>query len=375
MEANNGGPGSIRSSATIAHHDHHHPIIKKRRVCESKLKVDEFEEGTDSRLKSTQKEENMRIIPVLPDHVSAPVPLVSVYAAAILDKKKTSFILRKLSDVYPLEGLSHIKRVRKQTIKNGSDNKDELQVILCESNKVTLPIIDKSSSVIVDGDINKELLGDPFIAYIPRVAPQTKAQFAEASKYWPTAYHEDKELSRLLSGENFSSSDRESVYKNILKAIRKADEATINGKEAIGALIVDPTSDTTLAMTSSIPGKGENPLQHAVMKCIDLVAHSQGGGAWPICQESHFVSLDSMCNSDETPYLCTGFDLYVTQEPCIMCAMALVHSRIRRVFYTNSHPDGALGSMYKLHTETSLNHRYQAFKVDVLCNEQQLDVR
>nr|XP_054758649.1 probable inactive tRNA-specific adenosine deaminase-like protein 3 [Lytechinus pictus] len=372
MEAN-GGPGSIRSSATIAHNDHHHPIIKKRRVCESKLKVDEFEE--DSRLKSTQKEENMRIIPLLPDHVSAPVPLVSVYAAAILDKKKTSFILRKLSDVYPLEGLSHIKRVRKQTIKNGSDNKDELQVILCESNKVTLPIIDKSSSVIVDGDINKELLGDPFIAYIPRVAPQTKAQFAEASKYWPTAYHEDKELSRLLSGENFSSSDRESVYKNILKAIRKADEATINGKEAIGALIVDPTSDTMLAMTSSIPGKGENPLQHAVMKCIDLVAHSQGGGAWPICQESHFVSLDSMCNSDETPYLCTGFDLYVTQEPCIMCAMALVHSRIRRVFYTNSHPDGALGSMYKLHTETSLNHRYQAFMVDGLCNEQQLDVR
>ncbi|KAL0323640.1 UNVERIFIED_CONTAM: tRNA-specific adenosine deaminase TAD3 [Sesamum angustifolium] len=46
------------------------------------------------------------------------------------------------------------------------------------------------------------------------------------------------------------------------------------------------------------------------------------------------------------PYLCTGYDIYSVWEPCIMCAMAIVHQRIRRVFYSFPNPnDGALGSV------------------------------
>lgn len=66
------------------------------------------------------------------------------------------------------------------------------------------------------------------------------------------------------------------------------------------------------------------------------------------------------------PYLCTGYDVYVTGEPCAMCAMALVHQRIRRVFYAfpNSRI-GALGSAYRLHGERSLNHHYTVYRVVV----------
>ena len=44
------------------------------------------------------------------------------------------------------------------------------------------------------------------------------------------------------------------------------------------------------------------------------------------------------------------------------CAMALVHSRIRRVFYgcTDS-VAGALGSRYKIHTQAGLNHHFKVF--------------
>lgn len=66
------------------------------------------------------------------------------------------------------------------------------------------------------------------------------------------------------------------------------------------------------------------------------------------------------------PYLCTGNDIYLVWEPCIMCAMALVHQRIRRVFYTCPNPSaGALGSVHRLQGEKSLNHHYAVFRVVV----------
>ncbi|KAM3681507.1 hypothetical protein ACJW31_12G002700 [Castanea mollissima] len=64
------------------------------------------------------------------------------------------------------------------------------------------------------------------------------------------------------------------------------------------------------------------------------------------------------------PYLCTGYDIYLVWEPCIMCAMALVHQRIRRIFYAFPNPNaGALGSVHRLQGEKSLNHHYAVFRV------------
>ena len=66
----------------------------------------------------------------------------------------------------------------------------------------------------------------------------------------------------------------------------------------------------------------------------------------------------------EDSYLCTGLDLYVTVEPDLMSSMALVHSRIRRVFYRYpSESEGALGTHYNIHSLRSLNHHFRVFKI------------
>ncbi|GLI64009.1 hypothetical protein VaNZ11_007163 [Volvox africanus] len=64
------------------------------------------------------------------------------------------------------------------------------------------------------------------------------------------------------------------------------------------------------------------------------------------------------------PYMCTGYDCFVVREPCIMCAMALVHSRVQRVIYCQ--PDatfGALGGCRRLHACKSLNHSYEVYRL------------
>lgn len=51
-------------------------------------------------------------------------------------------------------------------------------------------------------------------------------------------------------------------------------------------------------------------------------------------------------------------DLYVTKEPCPMCAGALVHARVRRVIFGCASPkDGAAGSLMNLLQDPRLNHR------------------
>lgn len=62
-------------------------------------------------------------------------------------------------------------------------------------------------------------------------------------------------------------------------------------------------------------------------------------------------------------YLCTGMDLFILHEPCVMCSMALLHSRIGRVFYRDPSPgQGGLGSAYKIHCHPSLNHKFDVFR-------------
>jgi tRNA-specific adenosine deaminase 3 len=62
-------------------------------------------------------------------------------------------------------------------------------------------------------------------------------------------------------------------------------------------------------------------------------------------------------------YIMSDLDLYLSHEPCVMCSMALVHSRVSRLFYAKDFPErGAIGSGWGIHQHPGLNHHYKAFK-------------
>jgi tRNA(adenine34) deaminase len=59
-------------------------------------------------------------------------------------------------------------------------------------------------------------------------------------------------------------------------------------------------------------------------------------------------------------YRLNGTTLYVTLEPCAMCATAMVHARVERLVYAAADPKaGAAGSIMNLVQDTRLNHRIE----------------
>ncbi len=59
-------------------------------------------------------------------------------------------------------------------------------------------------------------------------------------------------------------------------------------------------------------------------------------------------------------YRLPGSTLYVTLEPCIMCAGALLQARVRRLVFGNEDPKGgAVFSLYSLLEDSRLNHRVE----------------
>jgi tRNA(adenine34) deaminase len=114
-------------------------------------------------------------------------------------------------------------------------------------------------------------------------------------------------------------------------AIKEAKRAAEKGEVPIGAVIVK--NDEVIATGSNLRETEQNALAHAEVIAINKACEKVG--SWRL----------------------TDCTLYVTLEPCQMCAGAIIQSRIERVVFGASDPKaGCAGSLYNLLQDNRFNH-------------------
>lgn len=118
------------------------------------------------------------------------------------------------------------------------------------------------------------------------------------------------------------------------QALRYAEKAAKLDEVPVGAVFV--YENRIISSAHNERESGRDPMGHA--EILALKRASEALGRWRLC----------------------GGTLYVTLEPCPMCAGALVNSRIDRLVYGASDPKaGAVESLYNLVQDERLNHQIE----------------
>lgn len=116
------------------------------------------------------------------------------------------------------------------------------------------------------------------------------------------------------------------------QALALAEKAQSQDEVPVGALITD--GEAIIAQGWNQPISQQDATGHAEIVAIRAACKAMGN------------------------YRLPGLQLYVTLEPCLMCAGAIIHARIGQVFYGAVDPRaGAVTSVFQAFDEPRLNHR------------------
>ena len=119
-------------------------------------------------------------------------------------------------------------------------------------------------------------------------------------------------------------------------ALDQAHNALLVGEVPVGAVLM--RQGQVIATGYNRPITTQDPTAHAEIVALRHAATLLGNYRLPECE------------------------LYVTLEPCAMCAMALMHARLKRVVFAASDPKtGVAGSVIDLFSHKTLNHHTQVF--------------
>lgn len=173
----------------------------------------------DSSTKNTPCSPSPR--PVISDEYLRDVVTVPVYVGKITDRKQVSRLVKWLSEAMPIKDQQHLKRVRSTA--------EGMQVILRPRR------VGDGDRVKTLGDLlgayptahTEGLSEDVVEVHVPQHAPLTRSQFESSNCLWPTQFHEDKLITRLLNDTFFSAEERSDMGRYMMSAIEAAQVSQV----------------------------------------------------------------------------------------------------------------------------------------------------
>ncbi|KAF2443521.1 cytidine deaminase-like protein [Karstenula rhodostoma CBS 690.94] len=201
---------------------------------------------------------------------------------------------------------------------------------------------------------------------VPALAPTSAEQANQWSEqYWPIAYKNTNPYGPhpSLVARNTVEIEPESNRWLALASTAAAEISQLGVGEKVGCVVVDRTRGTSeviavagdcrwrspLGDAEAHTGPG-NVMAHCVQRAIAMVAKKRlrmAGTNPTLLDRSLFCDVPltevekAPYDKDNIPangYLCVDLDIYLTHEPCVMCSMAILHSRFKRCIFSKRMP-------------------------------------
>jgi tRNA-specific adenosine deaminase 3 len=239
----------------------------------------------------------------------------------------------------------------------------ELYLLIAPTKVVDLPVLRELLSSYIPGNRNE--LPIVYTCVVPLLAPTSEEQALSWSlSHWPTVYKKNNPFgphpSIVIRAEN-------EVAEELPMWMSMAKRAALHSKSeglglAIGVVIVDRVSGISRAVAlagdgrwngqgQDLKGSG-NVMAHATLRAIGMVARKlkdtnrgfegelsaedESFSDLPFSPEERAIFEAGQISPDG--YLCHNMEIYLTHEPCVMCSMALLHSRFGKVFFGQRMP-------------------------------------